>query len=62
MRGMQLISQCERLKIHLYFTIMKLSTLSVLWDTPDYGDRLAGIHLVLVTNATKVKMCDTKNA
>jgi hypothetical protein len=27
----------------------------------DYGDRLAGFRMVLITNATKTKMCDNAN-
>jgi hypothetical protein len=58
---MQLISQREWLKMHLYFTTVKLYTVRIVWSTSGKSDRHTEFWLVLVADVTKVKMCDTTN-
>jgi hypothetical protein len=45
------------LKIYPYFARVDLSLIvGTVWKTSDYGDRLVGFQMVLVTNATNAKM------
>jgi hypothetical protein len=45
----------------LFYNNEALHIVGIVWNTLERGNRLAGFWMVLITNATKAKMCDTMN-